>query len=278
MAEELSRWKRFKRYLKRNCTKTWAKHVSYQIFALFISIMMVAGVANYAVTKSYDERTLLLGDDFTVTSYQGAFGSKESQDDFVSLSINNNVDVIEIVVRQRPSGELVMSHELVVTNADGVPLSGVLNQIKSSDCGIDFNIKDMRCLNPLYDLIVENELLERSFLTGIQEYDVDTVKKSNCSKMDYYLELQPSRLKIFGTEYAEDIIERVEKSGAIGINCNYRYAGGKLAEYLHKNGYKLSVDSVNKKYNMKRILVAQPDNVITKEYDELKLLINNWGE
>ena len=46
------RWQKFKRFLKRNMTPTWAKHFSYQVISFIISVFMVIGVAEYAVTKS----------------------------------------------------------------------------------------------------------------------------------------------------------------------------------------------------------------------------------
>ena len=56
MAQPQSRWVRFKRFLKRNMTPTWAKHFSYQVFSFLVSVAMVIGVANYAITRSYDEK------------------------------------------------------------------------------------------------------------------------------------------------------------------------------------------------------------------------------
>ena len=58
MAEKLTRWQRFKRFLKRNMTPTWAKHFSYQVASFIISVALIVGVGNYAITKSYEERNL----------------------------------------------------------------------------------------------------------------------------------------------------------------------------------------------------------------------------
>lgn len=278
MSEELSRWQRFKRYLKRNCTKAWAQHFSYQLFALAVSICMIVGVANYAVTKSYDERTLRLPDTFTITAHQGAFDTKDNADDFVNTAINNNVDVLEVPVRQKLDGTLVMSNDILVTNNDGIFLVDIFNAVKDTDIVINLNIKDMKVLNQLYDMVVEHEMTERVFLTGIFEFNASAVKNSNCAELDYYIEMQPSRLKIFGADYAEDIVKKVENAGAVGVSCNYRYAGARLAETLHDSGYKLSVDGVNSEIIIKRILMAQPDNVVTKQYDKMRLVINNWGK
>lgn len=278
MTEELSRWQKFKRYLKRTFTRTWAKHFSYQVVALIISIFMVVGVANYAVTKSYDERTLRLPDGFTMTAHQGAFETNENAIDFVKRAVNNNVDVLEVVVRERLDDTLVMSNDILVSTTDGIPLTEVFELVKDTEIVLDLNVKDMKTLNPLHDLLVEYSLVERSFLTGISEINVPDVKKSNCAVMDYYLELQPSRLKIFGDDYSQEIIDKVTEAGAIGVSCKCNYAGARLAEHLHNNGYKLSVDGVNSKNTMKRILMTQADNVVTKQYDMLLLTISNWGK
>lgn len=278
MAEEISRWKKFKRFLKRNLTPTWAKHFSYQVFSFSVSVAMVIGVASYAVNKSYDERKLRLSDDFTITAKAGAFGENEFSTDWVKACVNNNVNVIEIAVRQRPDDTLVMSNEIIVTNNDGIPLCDVFEMLKQTEITLNLNIKETRVLNKLHDMLVEYNLLNRVFLTGIQTMNVPAVKESNCAKMEYYLDYQPSRIKIFDDDYADELITRVKDAGAIGLNCNFSSVGGKLAEVLHSKGYKISVDGVNSEYPMKRILMVKPDNITTKNYDKVLFKINNWGK
>ena len=216
MAEELTRWQKFKRFLKRNMTPTWAKHFCYQVFAFLVSVAMILGVAGYAVTKSYDERTLNFTEGFTITAHTGAFETQENSIEFVRAAIEHKVAVIELDIRQRPN--------------------------------------------------------------GTESIDVDAVKNSACADMDYYLNCQPSRIKIFADDYSQKLLNTLKESGAIGVNCNYQYAGGRLSELLHKNGYKLSVWTVNDEYAMKRALMFEPDNITTKQYDLLVSTINNWGK
>lgn len=277
MAEELTRWKKFKRFLKRNMTPTWAKHFSYQVFAFIVSVCMVIGVANYAITKSYDERELVFMDDFTITAHTGSFETEENSMQSVQAAIHNHVEVFEIDIRQRPNGTLVMSHDLVVTNNDGVPLSEAFDLLKETDITLNLDIKETRTLNALHDMLVEYGLLNRAFLTGIELINVKAVKESTCADMDYYLNCQPSRLKIFSEDYKQKLLNMLEEAGAVGVNCNYKYAGGQLSELLHENGYKLSVWTVNEKSVMKRVLVLSPDNITTKQYDLLISTIENWG-
>ena len=278
MAEKISRWQKFKKFLKRNMTPTWAKHFSYQVISFLISVFLVAAVATYAVTKSYDERSLNFVEGLTITAHTGAFNTPENSLESVQAAIDNNVEILEIDIRRRPNGTLVISHDIVVTNNDGTELTEVFKLLQRDDCRINLDIKETRTLNDLHDMLVEYNLLDRAFLTGIDQMNVAAVKESSCADMDYYLNYQPSRIQIFTNDYKQKIISLLEETGAIGINCNYKYAGGTLSNLLHENGYKLSVWTVNSRYEMKRMLVAEPDNITTKEYDLLISVIENWGK
>lgn len=278
MAEKITRWQKFKKFLKRNMTPTWAKHFSYQVISFILSVCLVIGVAAYAVNKSYDERALSFVQGFTVTAHTGAFDTPENSIESIQAAIDNNVQIIEIDIRQRPDKTLVISHDIVVMNNEGTPLSDVFSLLQQDDCLINLDIKETRTLNALHDMLVEYNLLSRAFLTGIDQLNVNAVKESSCADMDYYLNCQPSRIKIFTDDYKVKIIDLLKETGAIGINCNYQYACATLSNLLHENGYKLSVWTVNSTFEMKRMLVTQPDNITTKEYSKLMSVIDNWGK
>lgn len=278
MAEKITRWQKFKKFLKRNMTPTWAKHFSYQVISFTLSVCLVIGVTVYAVNKSYDERTLSFVQGFTITAHTGAFDTPENSIESIQASIDNNVEIIEVDVRQRPDKTLVISHDIVVMNNEGTPLADVFELLQEDDCLINLDIKETRTLNALHDMLIEYNLLGRAFLTGIDQLNVNAVKESACADMDYYLNCQPSRIKIFTEDYKVKIIDMLEETGAIGINCNYKYACATLSNLLHEHGYKLSVWTVNTKFDMKRMLVTKPDNITTKEYDKLMSVIDNWGK
>lgn len=278
MAEKITRWQKFKKFLKRNMTPTWAKHFSYQVISFLLSVCLVIGVTAYAINKTYDERTLNFVQGFTVTAHTGAFDTPENSMESVQAAIENNVQIIEIDIRQRPDKTLVISHDIVVMNNEGTPLADVFALLQQDDCLINLDIKETRTLDPLHDMLVEYNLLSRAFLTGIDQMNVNAVKESSCADMDYYLNCQPSRIKIFTDDYKVKIIELLKETGAVGINCNYKYACATLSNLLHENGYKLSVWTVNTKFEMKRMLVTQPDNITTKEYGKLMSVIDNWGK
>ena len=278
MAEKVSRWVKFKKFLKRNMTPTWAKHFGYQVFAFIVSVVMVVGVADYAVTKTYDEMELTFVDNFTITAHTGAYDTQMNSLESIQAALDNNADVLELDVRQRPDGTVIMHHDIVVTNSEGVPLTEAFALLKGSDIKINLDIKDTKALNNLYELLTEYELVDNSFLTGIEPLNVKAVKESKCADMPYYLNYIPSRARVFFDEYRQKLVELLEETGAIGINCNYKYANSQLSSLLHKKGYKLSVWTVDTERKAKKMLAIEPDNITTKDVDMVKKVIENWGK
>lgn len=278
MAEKVSKWVKFKRFLKRNMTPTWARHFGYQVFAFIVSVMMVVGVADYAVTKTYDEMELTFMEDFTVTAHTGAYDTPMNTLESVQAAIDNNAQILELDVRQRPNGTVVMSHDIVVTNNDGNEIEEAFELLKGKNIKINLDVKETKALDNLYQLLVEYNLVENSFLTGIEIINVKAVKESACADMDYYLNYIPSRSRVFFDEYRQKLIDLLEETGAIGINCNYKYANSQLSNLLHKKGYKLSVWTVDTERKAKKMLIIKPDNITTKKPYMIEKVIANWGK
>lgn len=277
MAEKISKKEKFKKFLKRNMTPLWAKRFSYQVISFLISVALVIGVASYAFEKSYDERRLTFVDGFTITAHTGAFDTVDNTVDSVQKSIDKNVEILEIDIRQRPDGTVVMGHDIITTNNDGTEVTAVFRMIKETDILVNLDIKETKVLSSLHELIVEYDLLDQVFLTGIEPHQTKAVKE-NCPDVAYYINYKPSRIKIFSDDYQQKIIKLLEDTGAIGINCQFSYASRTLSDILHKEGYKLSVWTVDNKRAIKRMLVSKPDNITSHNPDLVKETIDNWGK
>lgn len=271
------KWKKFISFLKKNMTLTWFSHISYQIFAFITSVAMIFGVATYAFNKSYDERVLKFMDDFTITAHTGAYDTEDNTIESVDAAINNNVAVFEIDIRQRPDGTVVMVHDIIATNNDGVELATVFSKVKDKNIKLNLDIKETRVLGELYKLIIQYGMMDKVFLTGIEYFQCEKVKAA-CPGIEYYVNYPPSRVKIFSEDYQQKILEMLEKTGAVGINCNHAYASRTLSNLLHSNGYKLSVWTVDRKYQIKRALVNKPDNITTHYPEKVQKVIDNWGK
>lgn len=270
-----SKIQEFKRFLKRNMTREWAAHFTYQVVSFIVAVALVVGVATYAVNKTYEERDLKFTDDFTLTAQSGSYNTETNSLDGIKTAVENGVKSVEFDLRQSFDKTLFLSNEIVVSETNCTKLEDVFEYLKDKSVLIYIEVKETRTLSSLYQMILKYKLIDRVILTGISLGDVDEVKK-DCPDIPYYLNYMPNRIKIYFDDYQEKLLETLRESGAIGINCNYKYACEKLSKVLHENGFKLCVSGVEKDRNIKRILVAKPDNIITRQPESVQKIIYNW--
>lgn len=276
-AKNKKRIEKFKRFLKRNMTPTWAKRFTYQVVAFLVSVSMLVMVVSYAFNKTFDEHDLKFVDGFTITAHTGAYNTPDNSMESLEKAIEHGDASFEIEVRQRPNGTIVMSNDIINTNSDGTEITAAFQRVKKTDMHLNLDIRETRVLKNLHDLIVDYSLTDRVTLTGIEVFQANKVKE-NCPGVEYYVNYMPSRINIFTEDYQQKIIDMLEKTGAIGINCNYKYASRTLSNLLHKNGYKLSIWTVDGKYQIKRALVNTADNITTHNPQKVQHIINKWGK
>lgn len=276
-AKNKKRLEKFKRFLKRNMTPTWAKRFAYQVVAFLVSVSMLVMVVSYAFNKTFDEHDLKFVDGFTITAHTGAYNTPDNSMESLEKAIEHGDASFEIEVRQRPNGTIVMSNDIINTNSDGTEITAAFQRVKKTDMHLNLDIRETRVLKNLHDLIVDYSLTDRVTLTGIEVFQANKVKE-NCPGVEYYVNYMPSRINIFTEDYQQKIIDMLEKTGAIGINCNYKYASRTLSNLLHKNGYKLSIWTVDGKYQIKRALVNTADNITTNNPQKVQHIINKWGK
>ena len=276
-AKNKKRIEKFKRFLKRNMTPTWAKRFTYQVVAFLVSVSMLVMVVSYAFNKTFDEHDLKFVDGFTITAHTGAYNTPDNSMESLEKAIEHGDASFEIEVRQRPNGTIVMSNDIINTNSDGTEITAAFQKVKKTDMHLNLDIRETRVLKNLHDLIVDYSLTDRVTLTGIEVFQANKVKE-NCPGVEYYVNYMPSRINIFTEDYQQKIIDMLEKTGAIGINCNYKYASRTLSNLLHKNGYKLSIWTVDRKYQIKRALVNTADNITTHNPQKVQHIINKWGK
>lgn len=276
-AKNKKRIEKFKRFLKRNITPTWAKRFAYQVVAFLVSVSMLVMVVSYAFNKTFDEHDLKFVDGFTITAHTGAYNTPDNSMESLEKAIEHGDASFEIEVRQRPNGIIVMSNDIINTNSDGTEITAAFQRVKKTNMHLNLDIRETRVLKNLHDLIVDYSLTDRVTLTGIEVFQANKVKE-NCPGVEYYVNYMPSRINIFTEDYQQKIIDMLEKTGAIGINCNYKYASRTLSNLLHKNGYKLSIWTVDGKYQIKRALVNTADNITTNNPQKVQHIINKWGK
>lgn len=248
------------------------------IICILIVAAIIYGAVNFAVLKSYRNKELKLSDSFTVTAHTGSMNTPDNSIESIEKAISTGADVVEFDVRFRPNGTPVMAHDAVESDGAGVPIEDALKFIAQSSESIKINldVKETDNLSEVQDLVKKYGLPRRAFFTGVNEEFVPEVKRQ-CPEIPYYLNYSPEKSKLNNAEYKQKLLEILESTGAVGINCNYKNSNKILAELLHEHGYLLSVWTVDKENQMVRELVSGADNITSRNPDKLIDLIKNWN-
>ena len=111
-------------------------------------------------------------------------------------------------------------------------------------------------------------MTDRVFCTGIFEKDTQEMKKQLPGCV-YYLNMQIKPRFLHNRFYYKKICRIIKENGAVGLNCHHKNVTKKLVEFLHMNNIEVSVWTVDKKEDMKRVLTLGTDNITTRHPSEL---------
>lgn len=210
---------------------------------------------------------------FTITAHSGAYDTEENSMEFIMTALVNDDDIIEFDVRQRPDGTLVMSHDPVNSNNEGTEIEKALKAIKGKRAKINLDIKEIRTLPTLYNMVRDLRMTEQIFMTGIEINDAAPAKL-HCPGIPYYLNCKPEKRQIRKKSGRQQLLKTLKESNAIGVNCNYKFCTRRLLTLLHANGYKLSIWTIDKIKDMRKYSKIGPDNITTRHPDTLKATLN----
>ena len=207
--------------------------------------------------------------DFTVTAHSGAMKTKENSIESVVTGAAL-ADIVEVDVCFDAGGTPVLSHDLPPA-ADSVKLEEVFRVLKErGPLKANLDLKAADDLPEIERLAESFGVLDRVFFTGVTEKMLPDVKGKTA--IPYYLNLPVNRLRAKNRKYVLSRVKKVKDSGAAGINFRHRSVTGLLTEVFHENGLLVSVWTVNREKDMKRVLLCGVDNVTTRDPETLRRL------
>lgn len=213
-----------------------------------------------------------LPDGFTVTCHAGALGTKANTVESVEKAVEWGAQTVEFDVTFRPDGTPVIIHAAAPAQNEGVLLCKALAAVAKSDsCKINLDLKSTKNLPEVDRLVAESGLAERVFYTGVGENWVETVK--NNSSIPYFLNHRITLREAFCKSSAEKLADKAKSLGVIGINSHYSTATHAFVAVMHKHNLLVSLWTVDKPRQMKRILKIAPDNITTRKPEILKTLL-----
>ncbi len=227
------------------------------------------GMALHNITSV---KNIVLPDGFTVTAHTGCEKTKDNSLDAITVGFGYGADIVEFDLNFDKNGAAVLSHDSP-KNDDCVPLEEAFSLI-SGYKGLKANVdvKSTENLPSVIECAEKYGISDRIFFTGIEKEKVDTVKK-NAEGYLYYLNTSVDGSKKNDIGYIKELVEEVKSLGACGLNINFRSCSKLMVDEFHKNGLSVSVWTVNKKSDMKKMLSLGVDNITSRKIKDLKSLL-----
>lgn len=209
---------------------------------------------------------------FTITGHSGCEKTEPNSVESIIKAYESGADITEVDVRFTKDGVPVLSHDAdgknAVTLDEAFAAAENLGEMK-----LNLDIKETSYLCNIMPLAEKYSLTDRIFCTGIFEKDTSEMKKQlpDCT---YYLNMGIRPAWRQNNAYFEKLCSTIKENGAVGLNCHHRNVTKRLVSYLHRNGILVSLWTVDKKKDMKRVISLHPDNITTRYPSELKKMIS----
>lgn len=216
-----------------------------------------------------------LPEDFTVTAHSGCEGTPDNSMEFIRKGVEINAQILEVDVTFRADGTPVLIHKEQADADEGLLFDEAVRYISenSDTVRLNLDLKSTANLSGIVEILDRYGMRERCFYTGVNADFVEAVRADG--ELPYYLNTPITRWKKHSPKELNAALERVKKSGAIGINCSLKYASKEMVELFRENGLLVSYWTANSKKEMIKLLNIAPDNITTRRPVFLNELIKS---
>lgn len=203
--------------------------------------------------------------DFFYTAHSGCEHTADNSVEFLEKALALGVPALEVDVTVRNDGTPVLLHAESAGENAGLLLEDALRLIaeKSDTVQINLDLKAFSNIPKIAELVAQYNLTERCFFTGVEADKTQTVK-IDAPHIPYYLNMELNRMRLEDEGYLRSAVLEIQRSGAVGINCQYRNASKKLIELCRAEGLKVSLWTADNPLVMRNLLLLAPDNITTR--------------
>lgn len=219
----------------------------------------------------YKDKSCELPEDFTITAHAGSNDTEDNTIPSLKVAAVSGADVVEFDLNVDENGQPVLSHN---KPKGGEPLFEDALKLIAGYEGIRINIdvKDTSMLDKVQKIVVENNMLERVFYTGVFPKYVPAVKEKS-PLIPYYINCDPNVVGLSKEEYCQKLTDEVIALGGIGVNIQFLGALPELLKACREKGLLLSIWTVNNEDDMRNFLLIGPDNITTEKPTMLRNIL-----
>ena len=235
----------------------------------------VVAATGLAVTAGYiayiKNKDVVLPEGFTLTAHTGCESTADNSLEAIETGYLSGADVVEFDVHFNSAGEPVLAHDYAAD--DSVKLRDAFEYIaKCEGLRVNVDCKTTDNLKAIVKIAEECGVKDRIFYTGIEVKDVKAVK-ADTPEIEYYLNTNIDKTRINDEHYIRSLVTLTKAVNARGLNIHFSNASKKMVKIFHSEGLEVSVWTVNKKFDMYRVLELGCDNITTRQPSMLKEII-----
>ena len=209
---------------------------------------------------------------FTVTAHTGCEGTKDNSLEAIKKGYDSGADIVEFDVHFNSKGEPVLAHDYAADDSE--KLKDAFELIaKCEGLRVNIDCKTVDNLKAITKTAEECGVKDRIFYTGIEEKDVETVKRDT-PEIEYFLNKKTKRLMKNNEKYIRSLVSDVKRLGAVGINLRFKAVSKKMVDIFRQEGLMVSVWTVNNEKDMRKVLPLSCDNITTRQPSMLLEIIN----
>ena len=186
----------------------------------------------------------------TVTAHAGAMNTVPNTLESVRACLACGAHVLEVDVRFLPDGEPVLGHNSA--GPGSAKLEEAFALLGEGDMQINLDMKEKSGIPRMAELVIQYGLQGRTFMTGMH-------KKHCAAYRDCGIPSYINSAKI----------REAQKAGALGLNISYRKCNKRLVRRAREAGLRVSVWTVNRPKDMRKMLRLGVDNITTRRPDLL---------
>ena len=250
------------------------------IALIIISFCVLLIAVNFVIyTASKSSVAVHLPENYTVTAHSGSENTEDNSMEFLKKAVGSGVQILEVDLTFRKDGTPVLLHKDVAEDNEGLLFEDAVKYISenSQTVRVNLDLKAYSNLPEVVRILDKYSMSERCFYTGVKEENAETVRTEG-APIKYYLNISPDKSKKTDPDELNSVLEKVRNCGAVGINCNYKYASREMCELFHKNGLLVSYWTAKTKPVMLKLISIGPDNITTTKPTELNELIKKQSK
>ena len=206
-----------------------------------------------------------------ITAHAGCMNTCMDSIEAIETGIEYKADIIEIDLNIDKDSNLVLSHDIPNEEVEYPQFKRVLDIIKSQkDILLNIDVKNTIMLRWLKNVLLEYNLLDRVFLTGLTYSDLVDNKKF-LQEINCFINLEISDIE--NMEF-EKLIDKLENLNIIGINIDYKLINPEIISVCRERKLLTSVWTVDNAEDMEKMIQLKVNSITTNRVDILKKKIS----